>query len=380
MKKNILFVHLTPGIGGGTICLYNTLAKLNKKKFNPIIVTYVKHFYVEKIKSLGIEVIILKKSFRYIGRSHLLSLLIDEIPFALKLFLLIIRKKIDLVHLNNDISRHTGSIIGGVFARKPILCTMRGAIGSYVSLVSKFISRYVDVFISVSEFVKIRDVYHELNYRKCLVIYDGIDIKKFRYNNPDQRHFKKGNSNTFNVGIVGNIHDYKGHHIFIQAAIIVLNHRKDVKFLIAGKDVKGKENYKKELTRYIDQMKLNSHIKFMGFVEDIPRFLSILDVFVCASIIPEAFGVVISEAMAMGLAVVAPNMGGPKELIEDSKNGLLIDPDNPKLLANSILKLLDDPLLKKRLGQNARKTIEEKLTIEKTVEQLETLYSETLNK
>jgi glycosyltransferase involved in cell wall biosynthesis len=365
MKKNILFVHLTPGIGGGTTCLYNILRTINRDKYNPILACYVEHEYISKIRSLGIEVHVLKRKFSFLGRSHILSLLLEELPFAFKLYFLILRKKIDIVHLNNDISRHIGSVIGSVMSRTPIICTMRGYWGRQRSFLIKSIMKFVSHYIIISKYVE----EHELSLGSPIsshtIIYDGVDLAKFVFN-------EKAKDQTKKVAIVGNLHEYKGHKIFLEAAKIVGGKIKNIEFLVVGNVVDQK--YFSELKDYVKDNDLEGAVIFKGFISDVPGLLNTLDIFVHASTTPEPFGMVICEAMAASLPVVSTDIGGPKEIVTDQFDGLLIEPKNADVLAQPILMLLEDPNLRKTLGENARKTVENKFTAEKTASEIEKIY------
>jgi len=299
----------------------------------------------------------------------------EELPFALKLLLIIIKKHIDVVHLNNDISRHTGSIIGAVLARKPIVITMRGSMGGYVSRISRALAKFVDQFICVSAYVRDDEIAFHVPPDRMGVVYDGIDLNRYQCDYA-QRRGSTLKPIGYTVGIVGNLHRYKGHNIFIQAASDMIKTRDDINFVIVGKIVD--EDYYRELTHLIQTLGIDKFLAFEGFVNNIPERLSQLDIFVHASIIAESFGMVICEAMAMELPVISTNMGGPKEIITNNKDGLLIDAGKPEELATAILRLLSDEALRVRLGRNARKTVEQKFDLQMTVTNLENLYEDVL--
>jgi glycosyltransferase involved in cell wall biosynthesis len=71
----------------------------------------------------------------------------------------------------------------------------------------------------------------------------------------------------------------------------------------------------------------------------------------------EGFGIVFLEAMAFGKPVIGPTYGAPAEIIRDNENGLLVDPEDPKSVANALVKLLDDPGAAREMGQAGRKNV-----------------------
>jgi ADP-heptose:LPS heptosyltransferase len=104
-----------------------------------------------------------------------------------------------------------------------------------------------------------------------------------------------------------------------------------------------------------------------------------LDVLVSSTITPEAFGRSIIEAHARGVPVVATRVGGVVDIIEDGHNGLLVDPEDPKGMAEAILRLYKDKKLGETLACNARKTVEEHFTLRNMAEKTVALYENALS-
>jgi len=112
-----------------------------------------------------------------------------------------------------------------------------------------------------------------------------------------------------------------------------------------------------ELRRKIRELKLEPYVRMAGFIEDVPSFLSELDVFVLPSD-SEGIGLAIMEAMATGLPVVATAVGGVPEVVSDGQTGILVPPRQPKLLAQAIVRLLVDPDLARAMGAAGRNRVE----------------------
>ena len=102
------------------------------------------------------------------------------------------------------------------------------------------------------------------------------------------------------------------------------------------------------------ELDIERYVKFLPFTDDVPRFMSALDIFVLPSY-SETFGLVVVEAMAMQLPIIATNAGGVPEIITNNKTGLLIEPRNAALLTSAICRLLNDTALRLSLGCLARK-------------------------
>ena len=275
--------------------------------------------------------------------------------------------------MNNDISRHTGSIMGAALSLKPTIITMRGALGDYVSRVSRFLSRYVSAFVSVSNYVATHEVARLVRKnQRNVVIYDGVDLSRYACK---QQPANYPNNRQFVIGIVGNLHEYKGHRVFLQAADQIRQHIDNVKFVIVGTVVN--QEYYNELVSLIDQLNLDKQVVFTGFVEHIPDRLLSFDIFVLPSY-TEGLPTVVLEAMACGLPVVASTVGGIPEAVADGVDGVLIEPGNPLLLAESVIKIFKDKLLRDRIAQAARKTIEDRFNVLNTARWYEHIYQETL--
>jgi glycosyltransferase involved in cell wall biosynthesis len=99
---------------------------------------------------------------------------------------------------------------------------------------------------------------------------------------------------------------------------------------------------------------LEERVRFVGHQDDIGPWVSGLDVLVNASA-HEPFGLVVLEAMVLGTPVVAPNLGGPAEIIQDGESGWLVAPNQPKETAEAVLAILDDPELRTRLSAAGRR-------------------------
>ena len=140
-----------------------------------------------------------------------------------------------------------------------------------------------------------------------------------------------------------------------------------------------KINPKREYETYIRENNLQEKVKLLGFVTDKRQkelFYRICDIFILPSIRTEAFGIVQLEAMKQGKPVINTNLEtGANYVSVSNETGLSVEPKNPIELARAINKLLNDEKLRLRLGQNARKRVEELFDIKKVQE----LYNEMYN-
>jgi glycosyltransferase involved in cell wall biosynthesis len=156
------------------------------------------------------------------------------------------------------------------------------------------------------------------------------------------------------VGIVGRLQADKGQHLFLEAAALVGARRADVHFLVIGGQTHTAPRYPSRLRALVAARGLEERVRFVGHQDDIVPWVSGLDVLVNASA-HEPFGLVVLEAMVLGTPVVAPNLGGPAEIIQDGESGWLVAPNQPKETAEAVLAILDDPELRTRLSAAGRR-------------------------
>jgi glycosyltransferase involved in cell wall biosynthesis len=202
------------------------------------------------------------------------------------------------------------------------------------------------------------DAQRRLTPRARIVkIQPGIPVHAYaskRGDGADVRHVLGWESAPL-VGIVGRLQHFKAQHIFIKAAALVAERRPDVRFVVVGGAVLGTEGgYPTWLESLTRQRGLTDRLRLVGQQRQVAPWFAALDVAVHATD-GEPFGLVILEAMASGTPIVATNVGGPSEIIDDGKSGLLVPPAQPVATAEATLRLLEEPHLRARLSSAGRR-------------------------
>jgi glycosyltransferase involved in cell wall biosynthesis len=166
----------------------------------------------------------------------------------------------------------------------------------------------------------------------------------------------RASGDRFVVGMVGRIAPWKGQHIFLDAFANAFGSGDEVA-IIVGAPMFGvaETEYETQLRQQATASGLSDRIIFRGFRSDVWRELAEMDIFVHASVTPEPFGQVIVEAMHAGVPVIATVGGGPSEIVTDGTDGLLCPPGDIDSLARMLRQLRDDPGLRSRLVENARR-------------------------
>lgn len=163
----------------------------------------------------------------------------------------------------------------------------------------------------------------------------------------------------FTAGIVGRIARWKGQDIFLEAFARAFPAGRE-RAVVVGAPLFGAddERYDDELHGLAASLGLNGRVSFTGHVDDVAGQLARLDVLVHASVQPEPFGQVIVEGMEAGVPVVASRAGGPTEIVEDGRNGFLVEPADVNALARTLGRLARDPELRRQVVAQGRASAE----------------------
>jgi asparagine synthase (glutamine-hydrolysing) len=165
------------------------------------------------------------------------------------------------------------------------------------------------------------------------------------------RH-RPGPAADLRLGIVGRLAPWKGQHIFLKAFADAFPGGEH-SAVIVGQALFHDDDYEAELRALAADLGLDGRVDFRGYRDDIRAELERLDVFVHASVTPEPFGRVIVEAMAAGLPVVASRAGGPLELVDHGRTGLLVTPGDVDAMSAAMRGLASAPEVRSRLGAAA---------------------------
>jgi glycosyltransferase involved in cell wall biosynthesis len=166
-----------------------------------------------------------------------------------------------------------------------------------------------------------------------------------------QPHAPPPGTTTF--GMLGRISPWKGQDLFLRAFAEAFPTGAE-RAVLVGTPMFGEEAFERELHSLAETLGLGGRVEFRGFREDVWRQLAGFDVLVHASVIPEPFGQVVLEGMAAGVAVIAPDEGGPAEMIADGRTGRLFASRDQHALAAAMRSLREQPEERLRLGRAAR--------------------------
>jgi glycosyltransferase involved in cell wall biosynthesis len=169
------------------------------------------------------------------------------------------------------------------------------------------------------------------------------------------------------VGTVANLKPHKGLNHLLRAAVEVRKILPTVRFVIVGQG-----SVESGLQTLATELDLDGTVTFTGYREDALRIAAAFDLFVLSSL-HEGLSIALVEAMALGLPVVVTRVGGLPEVVEDGREGILVEPADPQALAVSILRLLGDGQLRRQFGEAGRARAE-RLDVRTAVHRTEDIY------
>lgn len=375
---NILYIVQSGKLGGAEISMLQLLKHINRDIYNPIVLGPSCSDLSLQLKTLNIELV--NFSLPRI-KSH------NPVRIIFNIFTLIInclaigkiikQKNINIVH---TISNKRSAIFGIIAARitnTPVVWTIM--LLEWNGVIDKFLMANSDRLIVVSNRVEKMFNRNARNKDKFCRIHLALDLSEFDLSLNMKRPLLKKWSlkrTDFIVAMVCRLTSEKGVEYFIEAASKISKNESEIKFLIIGEQsFDGTNDYYKSLVNFCDSIGVKDKIKFVNFESDIIAIMATIDLLVLYSK-AESFGRVLIEAMAMEKPVIANKCGGPEEIVEHNKTGILLATRNASDLADSIFYLCKNPEIAKKMGKEGRKRVEKYFTIEQHVRDHEKVYDE----
>jgi len=213
-----------------------------------------------------------------------------------------------------------------------------------------FIYRTLDRFIAITKQIEqqARENLH-LPAQKIAQIYYGVrPATKLTPERIKQIRQAYGIGSNFTVGLMGRIDWYKAQYLLIEAMAILKNKSIDVDGVIVGHAMN--ENYLVELKQRAFKAGVSDRLRFIDFTDKPHELMQCFDVLILTTHV-ETFGLVLVEAMSLGIPVIGSNAGGVLEIIDHEKTGLLFKTKNAGSLADAIARMALDPELRRRLAK-----------------------------
>lgn len=369
-KIKILYFTTTSKLSGTEKMIYELVKKINKEKYEVKVCVFKDDSgdqLLDKLRKKNIETFCLNLNKKW------------EIWKLIKLFKIIKKFKPDILQSFLFFDNITARVMGKILGISVIISGQRN-VDIYRSKSRNFIEKITiplaDCIVSNSRAGKELLIRREkVPENKIKVIYNGIDLKDFHniQRGKLSELINKEITNSLVVGFVGRLIKQKGLNYLLEAAAELKKEFRKIIFVLIGDGDK-----KEKLEELAKKLDIQDVIYFIGRKEEAWQYMKLFDVFVLPSL-SEGLPNVIIEAIVCEVPVVATKTGGISELIEDGKNGFLVEPKNSRFLSKKIRHILNlSEKERKTITENARKKIKENFSIEKMVKEYQILYEELL--
>jgi glycosyltransferase involved in cell wall biosynthesis len=206
---------------------------------------------------------------------------------------------------------------------------------------------------------------------KVRVIHNGIDPGRIRIREKKEEILEKVDLDpgSLIIGVVASLEKHKDPLTFLSAARIVAEAEPRARFMWVGDGP-----LRDRAARFARDLGIGEKVVFAGNQDNVADYVNTMDVFVLPSAVVEGCSNSILEAMALGVPVVATDVGGNAELIQPGITGDLVKPRKPKEMAQAVLNLTNDSSLRKKVAQNARAAVMSRFSQGAMVKAYETIY------
>jgi glycosyltransferase involved in cell wall biosynthesis len=260
-------------------------------------------------------------------------------------------------------------------------------------LIRRSLLNRAEIIVSASlDYIKTSQIknYYRAHPKKFREIPFGVDLAKFQpklINRPlnnkilerakeivhyiNDKFIKKNRLNLLFVGALDQAHYFKGVDVLLNALVILEPRHWHLKIV-------GEGDLRPEYEKLSQRLKLNNRVEFSGKLvnQELIRAFQDADLFILPSINSnEAFGLVLIEALACGLPVIASNLPGVRQVFEDHKQGLLIEPNSPEDLKKKLEFIFNNEEMRRVMALAARRLAEEKYDLKKMALKLLTLFT-----
>ena len=379
----VLHVHNSADIYGASRMLLRWIKSMDRTRFEPVVVLPEDGPLKELIEAEHVEVILhprLSIITRPVFHSWRIFLFLLDYPVSVFfLWRLIRQRRIDLVYTNTGVM--VSPALAARLAGVPHIWHIREwfqefhqiwfALSGYIRI---FSSKVIAISNAVAGQFERRD--------KVVVIHDAFSLaEEPTPANNLRENFRARHAlgEDFVVGCVGRIKFVrKGQEVLVKATAILKQRGRLIKALIVGAPFPANAEHLTRLEKMVEELGIENQIIFTGeLVNPRPAYMA-MDILAMTSIQPEPFGGVVSEAMSLGLPVIATDVGGSQEQVVDGVTGLLIAPGDPTALADSIEKLMDNPELRRQMGAAAAERLRNKFSLAEMTRKIEQVFSEAL--
>jgi glycosyltransferase involved in cell wall biosynthesis len=351
--------------GGAQEHLYSLVTRMDHDRYDVSVVSLSHGSAVRKLQKAGIPVIVIDEPDDAIAVGALAAYLAEVRPEVLH----------NHMYRAETVGTRAAIALAEVGQRRPyVVSTVHSSrIRSEEDRqVLRDLTPHMDQLIAVSKMIEQKLVDEGRTQVPVRRIYNGVDLSRYdhveqRCTLPEEYGMEPGSKL---VGIVARLEPEKGHATLLEAWPAVLRAVPDAYLLIVGEGSR-----RESLEAQARDLRIAHRVIFTGRRDDVPAVTDALDVAVLPSY-REAQGLSVLEAMARSRPVVASNVGGIPEMIEDGRTGLLVEPHDAEGLSTAIIRLLVDHPFADTIGRAGHDLVHERFCVEQMVAAIETIYDE----
>jgi glycosyltransferase involved in cell wall biosynthesis len=386
-RRRILLVETNDDgtVGGSHRAMHDLVRRLDRHRYEPVVLFYQQNRYVSSHRRLGLEVHVWDPPLRWRGLRSPGAVATATVRAASRVatcMRFLRKERIALVHLNNSpLTNFEDWLPASRALRVPCISHARGMEGHRPGPLGQRLARRFDRVIAVSRYVADSMKAAGIPESAIELIYDGVDPDELqgalRKDPTEVRSMLQVPPGKTLLVMIGHLRPWKGHDVVLDGlAQLAPELRQNLQVLFVGGRPAGEEEYCRSLETAVHEQGLRDCVRFLGEREDVADLVNASDLVLHASTLPEPFGLVVVEAMALGRPLLASRLGGPSEIVTPG-SGITFDPQSPRELAHHISRLLRDPEAMRALGSAARLRVRS-FHIDQTVAGIERVYADLL--
>jgi glycosyltransferase involved in cell wall biosynthesis len=375
----VMYVNNTSDHYGASRSLVRIVRNLDPRKYTPVVVIPDDGPLRETLEGCGVAVVVwpgLGIVTRSIATaSGLVGLAGSLLPSALGLRGLMRRLRVDIVHTNTAVIM--APALAARLAGVPHVWHVRETFAEFGRL-WPFLSRFIRATSRrvIANSRATADQFPPGD--KVVVVNNSLDVENYDVDRGRLRaEFRRrhGLADEVVVGCVGRIkYLRKGQEFLVRAVALLRGRGLRVKALVVGSPFPGNEDHLVRLSGLIESLGVRDDVVLTGDLDDVRPAYAAMDMLALPSALPEPFGMVILEAMAMHLPVIATNGGGPADIVVDGQTGLLVPPTDVGALADAIARLALDERERLAFGAAGRRRLESEFALGPMMRSIQAVY------
>ncbi len=355
----VMQVLTDTNIGGAGIWLLNFLKAYDRDKLDVTVVLPEQSRLKERVESLNVRCIeaqdIADCSFSIGGIKALRAIIDEEEP--------------DIVHTHASLSARIAAKLSGVMVVNTRHC-LEPKKGGIKRICYRILNRLLsDRAIAVSGAVYNNLLADGISKDRLDIIYNGVEpLEEYSEEKRAEVREKYGLDGKLAVGIFARLEPVKNHFLLLNAAAAAYELFPDFRFVIVGEG-----SMEKALRQTAEAHGLSDAVIFTGYVGDVTELMNAIDINVLTSD-REAMSISLVEGMTLAKPCITTDAGGPREVVENGKSGIVIPTGDAVNLTAALLKLASDPRMRTGMGVRGREIAKEKFGLDEMCKRLLKVY------